>query len=285
MPATALRPLSAGEVLDVSFGLFRRMFGTLFVIQLICMTLPFLFNVYYTGTGGGFSGMLLIGSLVSFVLSALASAATAIAISESYLDRPTSARDALRRAVPRLGPLLAVSLLVGVLVVVATMPFFFLVGGAAFTLARSGGEPSGLAIFSVLIGIVSLVLPLFVAAGVSVATPVVVLEERIGAMEALSRAWFLTRGYRLRIAGLLFVCLILILIPYLGALFLGGAFVGTTVGASAGVASVWVPVVALAGRLLLTPILYCLITLVYYDLRVRKEGFDLEMLAASLQPA
>jgi hypothetical protein len=50
-------------------------------------------------------------------------------------------------------------------------------------------------------------------------------------------------------------------------------------------AGIWVPVVALAGRLLLTPILYCLITLVYYDLRVRKEGFDLEMLAASLQPA
>ena len=285
MPATALRPLSAGEVLDVSFGLFRRMFGTLFVIQLICMTLPFLFNVYYTGTGGGFSGMLLVGSLVSFVLSALASAATAIAISESYLDRPTSAGEALRRAVPRLGPLLAVSLLVGVLVVVATMPFFFLVGGAAFTLARSGGVPSGLAIFSVLIGIASLALPLFVAAGVSVATPVVVLEERIGAMAALSRAWFLTRGYRLRIAGLLFVCLILILIPYMGALLLGGAFVGATVGATGGVASVWVPVVALAGRLLLTPILYCLITLVYYDLRVRKEGFDLEMLAASLQPA
>ena len=281
MPATVLRPLSAGEVLDVSFGLFRRMFATLFVVQLICMTLPFLINVYYTGTGAGFSAMLLVGSLVSFVLSALASAATAIAISESYLDRPISAGEALRRAVPRLGALLAVSLLVGVLVVVSSIPFFFLVGGAAFSLARSGGAPSGLALFSVLIGIVSLVLPLFVAAGVSVATPVVVLEERIGAMEALSRAWFLTRGYRLRIAGLLFVTLILIMIPYMGMLLLGGAFVT----GAAGVASVWVPVVALAGRLLLTPILYCLITLVYYDLRVRKEGFDLEMLAASLQPA
>jgi len=280
MPATALRPLSAGEVLDVSFGLFRRMFVTLFVIQLICMTLPFLINVYYTGTGAGFSGMLLVGSLVSFVLSALASAATAIAISESYLDRPVSAGEALRRAVPRLAPLLAVSLLVGVLVVVASLPFFFLVGGAALT-TIGGGAPSGLALFSVLIGLVSLALPLFVAAGVSVATPVVVLEERIGAIGALSRAWFLTRGYRLRIAGLLFVCLVLILIPYMGMLFLGGALVT----GAAGVGPVWVPVVALAGRLLLTPILYCLITLVYYDLRVRKEGFDLEMLAASLQPA
>ncbi len=281
MPSTVLRPLSAGEVLDVSFGLFRRMFATLFVIQLICMTLPFLFNVYYTSTGAALSGMLLLSSLVSFVLSALASAATAIAISETYLDRPITAAQALRRAVPRLAPLLAVSLLVGVLVVVASMPFFFLVGGAAFSLARAGGVPSGLAIFSVLVGIVSLALPLFVAAGVSVATPVVVLEERIGAIAALSRAWFLTRGYRLRIAGLLFVCLILIVIPYIGLLALGGAFVGSTAAA----ASIWVPVVALAGRLLLTPILYCLITLVYYDLRVRKEGFDLEMLAASLQPA
>lgn len=281
MPSAVLRPLSAGELLDLSFGLFRRMFGTLLVIQLICMTLPFLLNVYITSTGATLSGMVLVSALISFVLSALASAATAIAISETYLDRPVTAAEALQRAVPRLGPLLAVSLLVGLMVVVASIPFFFLVGGAAFTLARNGAAASGLVVFSVLVGIVSLALPLFVAAGVSVSTPVVVLEERLGAMDALSRAWFLTKGYRLRIAGLLFVCLILIMIPYMGLLALGGALAGGAATAT----PIWVAVVALLGRLLLTPILYCLLTLLYYDLRVRKEAFDLEMLAASLQPA
>jgi hypothetical protein len=160
------------------------------------------------------------------VLSALASAATAVAISGSYLERPVSAGEALRRAVPRLGPLLIVSLLVGLLVVLSSIPFFVLFAGAGFTLARNGAAVSGLVIFSMLVGLVSLVLPLMVAAGVAVSTPVVVLEEQVGAVEALSRAWFLTRGYRLRIAGLLFVCLILIMIPYLALLAVGGALAG-----------------------------------------------------------
>ena len=279
MSSAALRPLSAGELLDVSFGLYRRLVRTLVTIQLVCMALPFLLNVYVAGTRQQVSPATLIGALIGFVLSALASAATAVAISAIYLDRPVSAMEALRRAVPRLGPLLVVSLLVGLLVVLSSIPFFVLFAGAGFTLARSGAAVSGLVVFSMLVGIVSLVLPLMVAAGVAVSTPVVVLEEQVGAVEALSRAWFLTRGYRLRIAGLLFVCLILIMIPYVALLALGGALAG---GAAQ---PVWIAVVALLGRLLLTPILYCLLTLLYYDLRVRKEGFDLEMLAASLQPA
>jgi hypothetical protein len=33
------------------------------------------------------------------------------------------------------------------------------------------------------------------------------------------------------------------------------------------------------------PLFYCVLTVAYYDLRVRKEGFDLEVLAAALRPA
>ena len=38
-------------------------------------------------------------------------------------------------------------------------------------------------------------------------------------------------------------------------------------------------------QMLLYPLGYCVLTVAYYDLRVRKEGFDLEVLAATLQPA
>jgi hypothetical protein len=38
-------------------------------------------------------------------------------------------------------------------------------------------------------------------------------------------------------------------------------------------------------QMLLYPLLYCVLTVAYYDLRVRKEGFDLEVLASNLQPA
>ena len=45
--------------------------------------------------------------------------------------------------------------------------------------------------------------------------------------------------------------------------------------------------VILAGvvQLFLYPLFYCVLTVVYYDLRVRKEGFDLEVLAQTLQTA
>ena len=38
-------------------------------------------------------------------------------------------------------------------------------------------------------------------------------------------------------------------------------------------------------QLFIYPLFYCVLTVTYYDLRVRKEGFDLELLASSLQTA
>ena len=38
----------------------------------------------------------------------------------------------------------------------------------------------------------------------------------------------------------------------------------------------------MAGQVLITPISAAAVILLYYDLRIRKEGFDLEMLAADL---
>ncbi|MEO8227081.1 MAG: hypothetical protein ABI637_06590, partial [Gemmatimonadota bacterium] len=38
-------------------------------------------------------------------------------------------------------------------------------------------------------------------------------------------------------------------------------------------------------QMLLYPLFYCIITVAYYDLRVRKEGFDLEVLASTMQAA
>ena len=38
-------------------------------------------------------------------------------------------------------------------------------------------------------------------------------------------------------------------------------------------------------QLLIYPLFYCVLTVAYYDLRVRKEAFDLEVLASGLSPA
>ncbi len=289
MAAPALRPLSAGEVLDLSFGIYRRLFASLVMLQVACMGVPFLLNIYVVATGAQLSPVVWLSYLLSFILSALASAATAKAISAAYLDRPLTAMEALRQAVPRLGPLLLLSILIGLLLVVSALPFLVLFGGATYTMAARAGGGSGagvgFAAVMMIAGIGFLVLPLLVGSGISVATPAVVLEDRLTATEALARAWFLTKGFRLRIAGLLLVAIVLIMLPYMAIGALAAVFSQGGGAATPTSLALWITAASLVGRLLITPVLYCLITLLYYDLRVRKEGFDLEMLSAALQPA
>ena len=38
-------------------------------------------------------------------------------------------------------------------------------------------------------------------------------------------------------------------------------------------------------QIFIYPLFYCVLTVAYYDLRVRKEGFDLELLASTLRTA
>jgi hypothetical protein len=51
--------------------------------------------------------------------------------------------------------------------------------------------------------------------------------------------------------------------------------------------SVSIIAVAVSGlvQIFIYPLFYCVLTVAYYDLRVRKEGFDLEVLASTLLTA
>jgi hypothetical protein len=216
------------------------------------------------------------------VLGALASAATAWLISESYLGRDLAPGAALRRAVPRMGAVMVLSLGLGLVVMVSALPALLAVaGGGAFAgLALQEGGSAGQAgtgALLMLVGLALLVVPVFVFSGLSVATPALVLED-IGAGKAMSRSWALTKGFRLRIVGLLFVVLIVLMIPFLAIGAMGGAFQAEPTTGSV----VLVTVASGLVSLVIGPLLYCVLTLVYYDLRVRKEAFDLEMLAAGL---
>ena len=282
MSETELRPLTAGELLDHSFGIFRRLFVPLVVIQVICSGVPFLLNVYGAARGGMRIGFTVIVYLIAFVLGALASAATAYLISESYLGRDLAPRAALRRAVPRIGAVMVLSLGLGLVVMVSALPALLAVaGGGAFAglALQEGGSPgqAGTGALLMLAGLAMLVIPVFVFSGLSVATTALVLEN-VGAGKAMSRSWALTKGFRLRIVGLLFVVLIVLMIPFLAIGAMGGAFQAEPSTGSV----VLITVASGLVSLVIGPLLYCVLTLVYYDLRVRKEAFDLEMLAAGL---
>lgn len=254
-----LRPLSVGEILDVSFSLYRRHFSALVTVALICTGVPLVLRVLLEGAGGFLANIALslLYLIVLVVLNLVATAATVFIVSESYLGRPITAGEALRRAAPYVGAVLVCSLL--------------------FTLAVG-------------LGILMFIVPgVIFAVGLVLAIPAVVLEPGLSPLQALSRSWRLTRGSRWRIFGLGVVLIVLIYVP---AVAIGTLFAilapGSMAGAGAGSAMVAaVVVLAITGlvQIFIYPLFYCVLTVTYYDLRVRKEGFDLELLASQLQTA
>jgi hypothetical protein len=257
MTFPALRPLSVGEILDTSFGLYRRHFLSLATIVMVSTGAPLLLNLYLQSAGGMFANPLLtvIYLLCYIALSSLGAAATVFLISEGYLGRELSAGAALSRATPLLGTLIVYSIL------------FALVVG---------------------LGLLLLVVPgIILACGLVLATPVIVLEAGVSASGAMGRSWSLTQGSRLRMFGLLLVFVLLVYIPVIAltlvaTLIAPGAFAA---GEASGAPMLIFTAVMGIVQMVIYPLLYCILTVAYYDMRVRKEGFDLEMLASSLQPA
>ncbi len=258
MAPPTLRPLSVGEILDVSFTLYRRHFAPLAGVAIVCSGIPVVLNMFIEAAGGMLENLplVLVYYIVFAALSSVATAATVFIVSESYLGRPIDARAALRRAAPNIGKILLCSMLTAL---------------------------------AVGIGFILFVLPgIVLIAGLILAVPAIVIEPRLSSSAALSRSWELTRGSRWRMFGLLLVLVVLLYIPIaaiggLVALFVPGA---GTMFARPG-ASVSVAVVALTGliQIFIYPLFYCVLTVAYYDLRVRKEGFDLEVLASTLLTA
>jgi Membrane domain of glycerophosphoryl diester phosphodiesterase len=253
-----LRPLSVGEILDTSFSLYRRHFGALASVSLVCTGLPLALRLFVEASGGLFTHLTLalVYLLSLVVLSLIATGATVFIVSESYLGRPLSAREALMRATPYMGRILIASLLMALVI--------------------------GL-------GMILMVVPgLVLGVGLAVAIPAVVLEAGRSASGALSRSWELTRGSRWRIFGLGVTLFVLLYIPVVAVSGLVAVLIPHGNAAAFGASST-ATIVALAiggvVQLFIYPLFYCVLTVTYYDLRVRKEGFDLELLASSLQTA
>jgi uncharacterized BrkB/YihY/UPF0761 family membrane protein len=125
------------------------------------------------------------------------------------------------------------------------------------------------------------------AVGLALAIPTVVLEPR-SPSAALSRSWELTRGSRWRIFGLGLTLLVLLYIPVVAVTGLVAVILPQAAGERFGPASLsTISAIAIGGvvQMFIYPLFYCVLTVTYYDLRVRKEGFDLELLASALQTA
>jgi hypothetical protein len=135
------------------------------------------------------------------------------------------------------------------------------------------------AVLVILGGVVTGVwLCIWVAAGYGVTTPVVVLEALSSAFDAFGRSWDLTRGFRGKVVGLSVVAFVLF--NFLPALVL--SIIAEVVKGSSAPAGMVFEVLSNVVPVILYPAISCVFTLMYYDLRVRREGFDLQMLSDQL---
>lgn len=257
MTGPVLRPLSMGEILDVSFGMYRALFTPLLLVTIATQAIPMLISVYVQ-TGGGpldHLGLVFFAALLGMILKAVAQAASTFIISESYMGRRITAGEAFQRATPFTGRLILLAILTS-----------FIVG----------------------LGLVLFLIPgLILLSGLALASPAMVIEGIGNSTDAMGRAWSLSRGHRFKIFGAIFVTGVLILLP---SVALGGFAAVSSLDpttAERGISAVglmW-QVVASGLQVLIYPLLYCVLTVAYYDLRVRKEAFDLEVLAAGLSRA
>jgi len=247
MAAFELRPLRTGEILDGAITMMRWQFGVLFGISVVCLGLPMVLDIYIDLTGGSTAqlGLALLDRLLTLFGTLLVTGATVSAVSEAYLGRTPRLGDSLRYGLSKLNFIFSASIVSGFLAALATIAF-------------------------VIPGII-------VFCGYAVVAQVAALEPLKSGTDALRRSWTLTKGFKGKAFVLWLVAVVIIV-----ALALSG---GLVAGLVATVNPVFEPVstVLLALLMLLYyPLLACVFTLFYYDLRVRKEGFDVEVLATQL---
>lgn len=250
MTGLELRPLSLGEVLDRTFSLYRRHFLLFLGISGIPQLLVLGFNLGRDTLrpSVGLNLLVLFLVLIVAVFAYLfAQGGTILAVSELYLGRPTSIAESLRRVWGEIGPLFGVVVLNGLAI-----------AGAALLLVIPG---------------------IYVGCRLLVCVPAALIEQR-GPRESLTRSFDLTRDN----AGRAFVILIFCVVLAYGAQILFGLPFGIGMVTSAkdpAMLLFWTAMTQISSSLatiLVQPILLIATSIFYFDLRVRKEAFDLQLM-------
>ncbi len=127
----------------------------------------------------------------------------------------------------------------------------------------------------VALGFLLFVVPsVIIVCGYLMVEQVIMLEQPKRAINALPRSWALTKGYKGKLFGLIVILVLFVqLLPSMAA----GAFAAFMPAFDA-----HIQIGASLLQLVLFPLLPVAFTLAYYDLRVRKEAFDLEFLSAQI---
>lgn len=264
-----MRPLNLGETLDASIKIVTARWKTLATVMLV-IALPLEIaniliissttDVYQAGTlfstsdttkttysdsGAYAAGQVAILAL-TFLSYFIGNVACYRAIADTYLQRETSARDSLSFAAGRLGATLWLTILL---------------------------------VLGIFLGFLFLILPgIWLLIAWSVALPVLLVEGKGGA-GAIGRSFKLVEGRWWATCGRFVVAYILVLVVTSVAGVAFDALASGLVSDTSTGALILERFGNFLVDLITTPFIAAVTTLVYFDLRVRKEGFDLALLA------
>lgn len=295
-----LRPMTAGDILDRAIRIYRRNFVPLVTIVAI-VTLPFALVQVFAALisyplgpsqfdAGGFeSGRLLLGQGLTYIAAFAAAiaaifqnAALAAFVSEKFLGQEISVRQAYRRAMHHWLSLLIAIFLIGMINVIVFGVLFgvFLVPLLAIASLGSGADSGA----SAVLGIMSLVFCCLLAPAFVVAIFLntrwaffiqAIVLENFNSTGGMGRSWKLVKGSFWRVLFLLVAISLIIYLFSLGPVLL--VTVAAMILASPVLIALASAVSGTLVSLLFTPLQFAALTVLYYDLRIRKEGFDLEL--------
>jgi hypothetical protein len=293
-----LRPMSTGQLLDHAFALYRKNFLLFIGIAAVGPAAYLIFQMLTVGANVGFPfagrqataaagaslGLsLLIGYVVMLAGMALSHAATVKAVAAVHLGREISVAGAYKALRGRIWSLFGtfglIVLIVGAAVLVIGVTAGLVLAGALVGRAPStaGAVGRGIAVIVIAILVFAVIIAIYVRYALAIQACMV---EGLGPRASLKRSVFLSQGSRWRVVAIYLIFLILSWI------------VGAGLGAMAGgvgirlhnriAAAVLIYLAGFIAGSLTGPLATIGLSLLYYDERVRKEAFDLQLMLLSL---
>lgn len=263
-----LRPRGIGEVLDAAVNLYRRRFGAMVALTAVAVVPVQILSVLvtlstrpddvtYTWTGevtptygetdAGQELLDLAGTALvlaaSVLATAFATAAVTRLVAHTYLDLPVTGRESARAAFRRIGPVIGLGFIVAV------------------TTAA---------------GYVACLIPgLWLQISWSIVMPALLIEG-LGVGAAMGRSFSLTKLRWWHCAGVYWAgnALVSVFGAALGALF-GLASIGRSDSIVATVVTDGIG--TMLAQVLTQPLVSAALVALYFDLRIRGEGFDVQM--------
>lgn len=266
--AVRLKRMTTGQILDRAFRLYGRNFvrfiAIVAVIQVPIVLIHLLIGRFQPGWiidvreaaragAPALVGHVLVAIALPMFAQAVCNGALMKGISGAYLGADTSVGQAYRLILPRLLSLIGASIMVSLVVVAGTL--LLIVPGIIFALMYA-------------------------------LTSQAIVCENIGAFRGMGRSKSLTKGNMGKVFGVVFLVTVISIVVWMFFDWMAGMLhslpTSETLRETTWPNLVISSIFRLISRTLTAPLSAGALILLYYDRRIRKERFDLEMLAQSM---